>query len=131
MEVFLIIFMIIGFVILCLFRNYFRPYLWNCALSFLPFIMITPGICYFASILFDSFSSIAKLLTFLGSYTFEIYVLNEFLLAYCYPLLISNIHSENICKTTILILNVVLAIVLSKLTKPISLLLKQVYESRA
>lgn len=124
-RLFLIIQMLFGFLCLFFFRNNLQPYLWNGALAFIPFILIVPGLCYTISAILELCPLIAKPFNFLGKYTLEIYILNEFLLAYCFPFLIARIPSENICKVIILIINIIFAIMLYKVIHYITLLLKK------
>lgn len=119
----------IGFVMLWLLRANYQEYLWNGALAFIPFILIVPGLCYAISVILNFYPIIAKPFAFIGIYTLEIYVLNEFLLARCYPL-IASLFSENIGKVTILLLNIILAIILSKFVSLLTLITKKVYETR-
>lgn len=109
-----VISMIVGFVVLWLFRDNCQEYLWNGALAFIPFILIVPGLCYVLSVICNLCPIIAKPFACIGIYSLQIYVLNEFLLERCYPLIASH-FSENIGKIAILVLNVILAVILSKL----------------
>lgn len=122
--------MIVGFVALWLFRDNCQEYLWNGALAFIPFILIVPGLCYVLSVIWNLCPITAKPFAFIGTYTLGIYVLNEFLLASCYPL-VASLFSENIGKIAILLLNIILAVILSKFVDLVTTLItKKVYEKR-
>lgn len=127
-AIILIMFTVVGLVLLWLFRRNYHTYLWNGALAFLPYIVIVPGLCYMIAIIMEMCPILAKPFSYIGSYTFEIYVLNEFLLACCYPL-IATIFSYNLCKIAILVINIILGIVLFKFVNTITILLKKSYDT--
>jgi len=73
-----------GTIVLKYFTGRFSEYLWSCGLWWYPFILITPGFCIIISVIFEYISSfksgraIAKVLSVIGGYSFEIYLLHIF-----------------------------------------------------
>lgn len=71
---------VLGFVLLWVAFHQFREYRWKNGLYWYPFIMITPGLCVGVSLLMNLFekskftSWIVKVLSFIGKYSFEIYL---------------------------------------------------------
>ena len=76
--------LISGLLILKYFTGRFPNYMWSCGLWWYPFILITPGMCLALSALFHFLSFVksvrilAKILTVVGGYSFEIYLLHIF-----------------------------------------------------
>lgn len=71
---------IAGFILLWLSFEHFRDYRWSHALYWYPFILITPGLCVAVSLVMNLLdknkvtSLIPKALSFVGKYSFEIYL---------------------------------------------------------
>ena len=77
-----IITMIVGVGIYFLFQFEFTDYLWKYGLYWYPFILITPGMCIIISLAMSFLERckwcgwISKILTLIGNYSFEIYLVH-------------------------------------------------------
>ena len=127
---------VVGFVILGIFILFLESYLWSYGLYWYPFILITPGLCIFISIISETMMKykitrgFILLLKSIGEYSFELYLVHIFCL---------NIYEEVIIPTNIIpdtnlsCLLVIIAIIpLILLLRGIAILLKKLWNiSRA
>ena len=67
----------IGFLSLFYFMLFLKPYLWTCALHWLPFILITPTLCILLAVFFEKLPmAIEKVLGFVGLMSYELYIVH-------------------------------------------------------
>lgn len=125
---FLFLASVVGFAVLGMFRLFFGKFLWSYGLYWYPFILITPGLCVFISIICETMIKYKITRGFIwplksiGEYSFELYLVHIF----CLDIYKEVIIPQNIIpETNLSCLLVIIAIIpLILLLRGISILLK-------
>ena len=119
--------MFIGVGMYFFFRLFFEDYLWKLGLYWYPFILITPGLCVILSLFIHAFESrhwcewIQKVLSVIGEYSFEIYLVHLLIFEITTYLIeeMQIILNTNITWTISLLIVGICCVVLKKMVKRI------------
>ena len=91
-------------------------YMWNLALFWYPFILITPGLCLFLATLFSkSFGWLKRTLSFLGGISLELYLVHFNLKYYLTDLQFKLGISQNVALMILFVFSIILAYAMSKI----------------
>lgn len=97
--------------------HYFSNYLWTCSLYFLPFIIITPILCIFITLLLKKTPSfITALFSKIGTISLELYIVHEFLYSKLI-ITLSNNYEKRISIIITIILSFFAALILYYINK--------------
>lgn len=87
--------LVLGFLSLFYFMLFLKPYLWTCALHWLPFILITPVLCILLAFFFEKLPiPIVKIFSFIGLMSYELYIVHCYFFKN-YTDVIVNQYNEN------------------------------------
>lgn len=101
----------LGFLSLFICMLFLKPYLWTCALYWIPFILITPVLCILLAVLFEKLPfPLSKAFGFVGLMSYELYILHCYFFKNYTDIIVCQ-YSENVTNVILVVISFIFAYV--------------------